>query len=155
MLLVRSWTCHPRATLHGKVNAEAVRLLAQNAARLHQQSVDLCAASQATARESRQLRARHRSLVAWMSGRTKDQVEARLRRIIRSKLLIGLLPYNRATIIFGVSGNCGTCDVCGQRLVVAWLVTDVPFDRTFVHLHADCFILWDEERCAAMAVRTS
>jgi len=137
------------------VNAEAVRLLAQNATRLHQQSADLCAASEATARESRQLRARHRSLVAWMSGRTKDQVEARLRRIIRSKLLIGLLPYNRATIIFGVSGNCGTCDVCGQRLVVAWLVTDVPFDRTFVHLHADCFILWDEERCAAMAVRTS
>jgi len=137
------------------MNAEAVRLLAQNAVRLHLQSVDICAASQAIALESRQLRARHRSLVAWMSGRTKEEVEARLRRIIRSKLLIGLLPYHRAITIFGVSGNYGTCDVCGQTLTVAWLVTDVPFDKTFVHLHADCFILWDEERCATMAARTS
>jgi hypothetical protein len=136
------------------MNAEAVALLTHNAVRLHTQSVDLCAASEATARESRQLRARHRSLVAWMSGRTKDHVEARLRRIIRSKLSMGLLPDHHATIIFGVPGNGGTCDVCGQTLTVAWLLTDVPFDKTFVHLHADCFILWDEERCVA-AARTS
>jgi hypothetical protein len=137
------------------MNAEAVALLTQNAVRLHMQSADLCATSQATALESRQLCARHRSLVAWLSGRTKEHVEARLRRIIRSKLLIGLLPYHRATIIFGVPGNGGTCDVCGQTLTVAWLVTDVPFDKTFVHLHADCFILWDEERCAARAARAN
>jgi hypothetical protein len=27
--------------------------------------------------------------------------------------------------------------------------------QKLVHLHADCFTLWDKERCAAMAARAS
>ena len=137
------------------MNTEAVKLLTGRADFLRLASLALVSASQVTRRDSRELRSRHRLLVAWMGRRTNEYVEARLRRIIRSKLFLGLLPYNRATIIYGGRGEGGTCNVCKLPLMAAQLVMDVPFGKTLVYLHADCFILWDEERCAAMAARTS
>ena len=75
-----------------------------------------------------------------------------IRELIRVKLQNGRLPRLSAPRVFGPPGTgeqlCGACEVV---LDAARLVMLIPFpeDKTFIKVHADCFMLWNEERDGA------
>ena len=77
-----------------------------------------------------------------------QRASTRPRERIRWKLRIGLLPYDSVPIICGAPGSGGPCAACDTTLQPTQLVMAVPLPRakTFVFLHADCFMLWDCER---------
>lgn len=79
---------------------------------------------------------------------TAQRGSTRLRERVRWKLSVGLLPYESAPIIGGAPGRGGPCAACDATLQPTQLVMAVPLPRakTFVSLHADCFMLWDRER---------
>ena len=60
----------------------------------------------------------------------------------------GRLPYANAQTIYGGTGSGGWCDGCEQLLQPTLLVMSIlwPSEKTFAHLHAICFTLWDRER---------
>ena len=67
---------------------------------------------------------------------------------LRWKLCTGRLPYANAPRIYGAPGSGGWCDACDQLLEPTQLVMSIPWpsEKTFAHLHADCFMLWERER---------
>ena len=56
------------------------------------------------------------------------------------------LPHNSVAIIHGAPGVGGNCDGCDRRLLPRQLVMSVPFKQSLVHLHADCFVVWNAVR---------
>ena len=78
--------------------------------------------------------------------RLRHRVHGSLRRIICWKLLAGRLPLDSAPTLIAHPGTGDLCGVCERPLRPAHMVVDVPSGETFVHLHADCFVLWDDER---------
>ena len=85
-------------------------------------------------------------------GNTDEKLRWRSERIrvsyIRWKLCTGRLPYASAPRIYGAPGSGGPCDACDQLLEPMQLVISIPWtsEKTFAHLHADCFMLWERER---------
>ena len=73
---------------------------------------------------------------------------ASLRLRIRQKLEAGCLLYESAPRLFCAPGTGKECDACGLVLDPAQLVMAIPLphDTTFVLLHGDCFVLWDDVR---------
>jgi len=67
---------------------------------------------------------------------------------LRWKLCTGRLPHASASRIYGAPGIGGYCDACDQLLEPTQLVMSVPWpsQKTFAHLHADCYMLWERER---------
>jgi hypothetical protein len=116
-------------------------------ARLRERSLTLCQASVSLivlSRATRTLNGEVRRLRLQAQART---VAARRESIIARKLREGRLPRASAAIISGGSGQNGRCDGCGDPLVPNQLVMAVPSsENTFVHLHADCFMLWNALR---------
>jgi hypothetical protein len=52
----------------------------------------------------------------------------------------------RLRIVLGAPGDGGVCDACDQPCTTRQLVMAVPVGDAFVHLHADCFMVWNDER---------
>src|SRR5262245_43974291 len=96
---------------------------------------DLSRPTPAQSCEARQLRVRTRA------GRETVRRES----IIARKLRTGHLPIRSVPIIVGGPGaGGGNCDGCDTPLTSAEMVMAIPSDeQTFVHLHADCFIIWN------------
>ncbi len=71
-----------------------------------------------------------------------------LRIAIGKKVAEGQLPLERPAVVGGRPANGGgRCDACERPLTPQQLVIDVPVgDGHVVHLHADCFALWDDVR---------
>ena len=71
-----------------------------------------------------------------------------IRDLIRVKLQDGRLPRLSAPRIFGAPRTGQLCGACEVVLEAAHLVMLIPFpeDKTFIKVHADCFMLWNEER---------
>ena len=130
------------ASVAPTMNAVVIRSLRHRAAVLRQQSVVLRSESKKAIAANRELRAQHRALLSGMRETTRRS----LRRIIRSKLFLTALPSDSVPIIVGGPGQGGLCDVCERPLRATQLVMAVPAEETFAHLHADCFLLWDDER---------
>ena len=116
-------------------------------ARLRERCVTLCQASVSLIVLNRATRTRNgeaRRLRLQAQART---VAARRESIITRKLREGRLPRASAAIISGGPGQDGRCDGCDGPLVPNELVMAVPSsENTFVHLHADCFVLWNTLR---------
>ena len=110
------------------MNDHAVGLLVKTAARLRLQSIDLCSTCTKSINESQAIRLKHREIASRIHDVTTQGIGRRLRRVIRMKLSIGELPYERATTICGAPGVGGICDACGNLLTKAQLVMDVPSD---------------------------
>ena len=97
--------------------------------------------------DCQKLRDERRELFACVRQIAREQVQGSLRRIIGRKLLAGELPLESVPILSGGPGQGGMCDVCERPLRPTHPVVAVPCaGETFVHLHADCFMLWDGER---------
>lgn len=79
----------------------------------------------------------------------------RLRQRIGWKLRRGALPYDSTPVILGHPGGAGReCAACSKPLLMRHLVMDIPSsDHTVVHLHADCYILWNAVRHKVSASR--
>lgn len=121
-----------------------VRVLAETTTRI-------CAASAASRSTGRVLRIKSQTLR--MENRSLRVVG--LRHLVRIKLRRGVLPYESAPRLFGGPGAGGSCGVCDLPLVAKQLVMAVPMNGSFVELHADCFMLWDDERRYAPARASS
>ena len=67
---------------------------------------------------------------------------------IRWKLSTGRLPNVNVPEIYAGPGSGGCCDACDELLAPAQLVIAIPWssEKTFVHLHARCFVVWNDER---------
>src|SRR5215831_18573066 len=129
--------------------------VAGNTARICERSVVLCTNSTITIVRSQEIRAQNRQ-VRHQSLQERARVSTtRLKSIIARKLRQGHLPWISSANISGEPGQGGICDACEQILAPTQLVMAVPAGEKKVHLHADCFMLWNEERCAATAARTS
>ena len=65
--------------------------------------------------------------------------------VIQQRVELDQLPAMSAPRIYGAPGIGGYCDACDQELLATQLVMSVPWPRrkTFAHLHADCFMLWN------------
>jgi hypothetical protein len=109
------------------VDAEVVQTLAKNTARLCQESVVVYSNSESLAHHA-----------ASSLGK--------LHRMVRRKLRTGRLPYESVPTIHGAPSDGGVCDACDQPFTTRQLVMAVPVGDAFVHLHADCFMVWNEER---------
>ena len=107
--------------------------------RLRQQSADLCERSKEVVRRSRELRASHRLA-------QQEHQTATLGWIIRRKLGSGRLPRVWPLILSADSGSSGMCDACDRPLLPAEMVMTLRGRDSFVRLHADCFLLWDDIR---------
>ena len=126
---------------------EQVRALAENTVRLQRQAVAVCQDSTIARHLSQQLRAKNQQ-------RMREHMEERVRRaeslreqVISRRLLTGRLPRFSAPVIVGEPGAGGNCDGCDKPLTPAQLVMAVPSgEQTFVHLHADCFTIWNAIR---------
>jgi hypothetical protein len=67
--------------------------------------------------------------------------------MIQEKLEAGDLPEAGALILYGAPGIGERCDACDKVLSPTQLVMSVPWPsrKTFAHLHADCFIVWNAD----------
>ena len=68
--------------------------------------------------------------------------------MIGRRLLSGHLPHVSVAVISGAPGSSGPCDACDEPLTARQLVMTVPMGDAVVRLHADCFMVWNEERRA-------
>ena len=131
------------------MTAEAVQALVQDTIRLRSQSLELFASCRGLVVESRQLRVRRRALSGVHAQHESAGRLIKLHRRIERRLRSGRLPYASAPIVSGFPGDGGICDACDQTLRAGQLVMMVPVRDAFVHLHADCYLVWNEERTAA------
>ena len=70
---------------------------------------------------------------------------------ICQKLQTGALPRNRLPRMWGGPGNGETCDACDSIITHDECVIEgigLPPDRPPLHLHVECFHLWERERRA-------
>jgi hypothetical protein len=121
------------------------------------------AAAQKLVKESGQLQDRADVLmreaevaVAALRAAMKQSASEALRLIIRSGLRDGSLPYDDipATIVGrpGDDSVCGACEHVIMSRELMMVVTrqasplSAPHEVTPIPLHADCFVLWNEER---------
>ena len=117
-----------------------LRVLTQSTwARLCQQSADLCASCKEAIHRSQELLAHQRLL-------RQQQRIVTLRLIIRRKLGGGRLPRVWPLILSAGSGSGGMCDACDRPLLPAQMMMTLRGRDSFVRLHADCFLLWDDMR---------
>jgi hypothetical protein len=118
------------------------RELAETAHRLRHQAFIVCQGSWALVRLSQETRATIRQRMEERVRLAKTFRE----QIIARRLLTGRLPCASAPVIVGKPGDGGKCDGCDKPLTSAQTVMAIPFERTFVHLHAECFSVWDATR---------
>ena len=74
---------------------------------------------------------------------------------IRWKLCTGRLPNVNVPEIYAAPGSGGYCDACDELLAPPQFVIAIPWssEKTFAHLHARCYVLWNDELCVAPATR--
>lgn len=79
---------------------------------------------------------------------SKQNRDIRLRLLIAVKLRTGRLPDESAAALYGAPGIGGLCDACRRPLAHTQLVMSIPWPRrkSFAHLHADCFVIWNAVR---------
>ncbi len=93
--------------------------------------------------EIREHLTRSRRMIQGYSARRLDVVRA----VVRQRLRTGRLPHESAPVIVGGPGAGGTCAACGRPLETRHLVMELPSrSAAELHLHADCFMLWDQVR---------
>ena len=72
-----------------------------------------------------------------------------LQLLIRQKLQNGTLPYNSIPRVWGGPGNGEMCDACeGIVTKDEWVIEGISLaeGRAPLHLHVECFHLWEQER---------
>jgi hypothetical protein len=137
------------------MDAQAANSLGRIVTRLRVESLSLQAAWTSAIRKNRELRSENRSLVSQTDELTRLDVHAGLRRAIRRTLAAGRLRDDRAASVVGAPGTGGTCGACDRPLLSAQMVMAVPSGDHLVQLHADCFMLWDDERRIPSARRSA
>ena len=71
--------------------------------------------------------------------------EIRLR--VGAKLRDGRLPRKSSPKTLGQPGNGKKCGACEEIMLVPLLMMEISSDdNPSIGLHADCYILWNEER---------
>ena len=136
-----------RDTLGGTMESQQVLALAEHTLRLRKQAVSVCQDSMIVLRLSQDTRAKTRQHL-------REHMEERVRlaqslreQFISRRLLMGRLPRFSVPVIVGGPGVGGNCDGCDKPLTPAQLVMAIPSrEQTFVHLHADCFMIWNAIR---------
>jgi hypothetical protein len=79
------------------------------------------------------------------SGRSINMVQIRLR--VRAKLRDGLLPRKSSPKTLGHPGNGKKCGACDEIMLMPFLMMEISADDNLsIGLHADCYIVWNEER---------
>src|SRR5262245_40434412 len=72
---------------------------------------------------------------------------SRRKSIIARTLPAGRLPLSSVPIINGGPADGGNCDGCGKPMTSAQLAMAIPSgENLLVHLHADCFMIWNAIR---------
>jgi len=127
-------TRHSRRLLQTGSVAATVQALAENTVRVHQATARFRATGRALRIRSQQLRVENR----WLRL-------TRRRALIRRRLLNGRLPYDSAPKLLGGPGDGGACGARDGPLLATQLVMAVPMAGSFVELHGDCVMLWDQE----------
>lgn len=133
------------------MNPEVLEILARDAVRLRQESLGLRANCEGMIRRSRELRLQRRALSDEHAQLNEASNRNRLHRAIGRKLRDGRLPRASAPVVHGAPGRGETCDACDRTLTSSQLALAVPMGDTVVHLHADCYVIWNEERATAKA----
>lgn len=98
---------------------------------------------------------RHRALFQDCATHQAASSLGKLHRMVRRRLRTGRLPHESAPIILGAPSDGGVCDACDQPFTTRQLVMAVPVGDGFVHLDADCFMVWNEERGTTPAARSA
>ena len=70
-----------------------------------------------------------------------------LRRLIRSKLRDGSLPWDSIPRVWGGKGANEICSACGEKVPPEGLVMEgIGEKMQSVQFHVGCFHMWDVER---------
>jgi hypothetical protein len=77
-------------------------------------------------------------------GLSMNLRQIRLR--IRAKLRDGRLPRKSSPKTLGQPGNGKKCSACEEIMLVPLVMMEISSDNPSIGLHADCYILWNEER---------
>jgi hypothetical protein len=116
-------------------------------ARLRERNLTVCQTSVRTIVLSQEARTRSRAFHHLIGEAQARSVATRRKSIIARKLRERRLPHTGAATIAGGPGQDGACDGCGDPLTPKQLVMEVPSsEKSFVHLHADCFMIWNALR---------
>jgi hypothetical protein len=73
--------------------------------------------------------------------------ESDVRRLIRTKIIAGILPGEPAAKIWTGEGAGRRCDACGEPIKETEIEIERVAGRPSVYLHPSCFALW-REQCA-------
>ena len=128
------------------MDAETVQRLAKNTDRLRAESVVICSTCEGLIVLSRQTRGQHRVLSREIAQHHAASHLSKLHRLIGRRLRAGRLPYGSVAVIGGAPAAGGSCDACDQPFAAPQLAMTVPMGDAFIRLHADCFMVWNEER---------
>jgi hypothetical protein len=78
------------------------------------------------------------------SGLSMNLVQIRLR--VRAKLRDGRLPRESPPKALEQPGNGKKCGACEEIMLVPLLMMEISSDYKSIGLHADCYLVWNEER---------
>ena len=129
------------------MDPKLIAAVAGNTARICERSVVLCTNSKITIVLGQEIRTQTRQLRHQSLQERERHGTTRLKSIIARKLRGGRLPWVSPASISGGPGQGGICDACEQTLAPGQLVMAVPAgEKGIIHLHADCFMLWNALR---------
>ena len=115
--------------------------------RTREHSLALCKSSLALTDLSRRIRIEILEARRLRVQTRPERETVRRESIVSRNLRAGRLPLSSVPIINGGPGDGGNCDGCGKPLTSAQLAMAIPLrDQTFVHLHAECFMIWNAIR---------
>ena len=73
----------------------------------------------------------------------------RLRTILRDKLADRRLPHDSIPRIWGGPGQGETCDACEEVVTKPQMLMEgISETGSGIHMHVQCFYMWDNERRA-------
>jgi len=139
-----------REEFYSQVFAVQPRKLLLDAHALRERSCQLYAQSDSIVR-------RNRARVTQTHRLLETQAQRRAGRLLQNRifdrLVAGLLPDVDAPVVWGAPGIGGRCDACGDVLQPTQMMMSVPWPRqkTYAHLHADCFMAWKAVRYSVTA----
>jgi len=136
------------------MNPKLTATVAGNTARICERSTVLCTKSKLTIILSGEVSAQNRRVRHQSLQERARNGTLRLNSIIARKLREGHLPWVCPPIISGAPGQGGNCDACDKTLAPTQLVmTVLAAEEKAVHLHADCFVLWNAIRPHSLDTR--
>ena len=129
---------------------EATRELLQASYRTFARSLATYNDAEATTRRLHERLSQSRSAIRRQEARRSAR---RLHLRVSARIDEHRLPSTIDSIIGGAPGFGGDCEACDRYMPPTQMVMSLPHADTFVHLHAECYVIWRAQCSLRAALR--